>query len=222
MTDQLHPELHPELDPGLRRRLELLGEEGWEIWARFDREVREHRWHSFVPAEYGRILDALVPLRAPGRRFLEWGSATGVIAIMADLLGFDACGIELDPSLVRMAEDLARRHGSRARFAAGSFLPTGYVYRPKGDDGRLGTVGVGESGYLKLGLPLEEFEVVYGYPWTGEESLMHDLMRRYGSPDAILLLHRVSGEVEAFRGGRRLGGDGGTPQADRGASRLHR
>ena len=218
MTDQPHP----ALDPDLRRRLELLGEEGWEIWARFDREVREHRWHSFVPAEYGRVLDALVPFRAPGRRFLELGSATGVITIMADLLGFDACGIELDPSLVRMAEELALRHGSQARFAAGSFLPAGYAYHSKDGDGRLGTVGVGESGYLKLGRPLEDFEVVYGYPWTGEESLMHDLMRRYGSPDAILLLHRVSGAVEAYRGGRRLGGDGGVPQGDRGAPRLLR
>ncbi|HSW29122.1 MAG TPA: hypothetical protein VLH75_06435 [Longimicrobiales bacterium] len=218
MTDPTHA----PLDPELRRRLELLGEEGWEIWARFDREVREHRWHSFVPAEYGRVLDALLPFRAPGRRFLELGSATGVITIMADLLGFDACGIELDPSLVRMAEELARRHGSGARFAAGSFLPAGYAYHPKDGDGRLGTVGVGESGYLKLGRPLEDFEVVYGYPWTGEESLMHDLMRRYGSTDAVLLLHRVSGAVEAYRGGRRLGGDGGAPQGDRGAPRLHR
>jgi hypothetical protein len=40
----------PDLDPGLRRRLEQLAEEGWELWARFDRDVRAHRWHSFVPA----------------------------------------------------------------------------------------------------------------------------------------------------------------------------
>lgn len=212
----------PALEPELRRRIEVLAEEGWEMWARFDREVREHRWHSFVPAEYARILEALVPLRSPGRRFLEWGSASGVITIMADLLGFDACGIELDASLVRMAEGLALRHGSSARFVAGSFLPTGYVFHGRDGDGRTGTVGEGASGYLKLGRPLEDFEVVYGYPWTGEEALMHDLMRRYGSPGAILLLHRVSGEVEAYRGGRRIGSDGGGPQGDRGAPRLHR
>ena len=28
--------------------------------------------------------------RGPGLRFLEWGAATGVITIIADLLGFDA------------------------------------------------------------------------------------------------------------------------------------
>lgn len=212
----------PALDPDLRGRLEQLAEEGWELWARFDRDVREHRWHSFVPAEYGRVLEALVPFRAPGRRFLEWGSAAGVITIMADVLGFDACGIELDADLVRMAEGLARRYGSRARFVAGSFLPTGYVYHAKDGDTRLGTVGHGASGYLKLGRPLEDFDVVYGYPWTGEDALMRDLMRRYGNPDAHLLLHRVSGEVEVFRGGRRVGGDGRPPEADAGAERFHR
>lgn len=198
----MDPAAQPELDPDLRGRLEQLAEEGWELWARFDRDVRARRWHSFVPAEYGRVLDALLPLRAPGRRFLEWGSAAGVITIMADLLGFDACGIELDASLVRMAEDLARRYGSGARFVAGSFLPTGYVYHTRDGDTRLGTLGHGVSGYLKLGRPLEEFDVVFGYPWTGEDGLMRDLMRRYGGPEAYLLLHRVSGEVEVLRGGR--------------------
>ena len=212
----------PALDPGLRRRLEQLGEEGWELWATFDRDVRRHRWHSFVPADYGRILDALLPFRSPGRTFLEWGSATGVITIMADLLGFNACGIELDPELARTAESLAGRYGSRARFAAGSFLPAGYAYRPHDGDARLGTVGEGPSGYLKLGRSLDDFEVVYGYPWSGEEALMHDLMRSYGRADAFLLLHRVTGDVEVFRGGKRVGGDGGPQRPDHGAPRLLR
>ena len=32
--------------------------------------------------------------------FLEWGSGTGVITIMADMLGFEAYGIEINPALV--------------------------------------------------------------------------------------------------------------------------
>lgn len=209
------------LDPELSDRLERLGEEGWEMWARFDREVRDHTWHSFVPADYARVLEALLPHRAPGKSFLEWGSGNGVITIMADLLGFDACGIELDPDLVEEAVGLAARHGSRARFVAGSFLPEGYEYRAKDGDNRLGTLGEGASGYLRLGRALDDFDVVYGYPWGGEEAVMHDLMRRYGSPGSVLLLHRVSGEVDAYRGGRRLS-DGAPPGPDAGAPRLHR
>ncbi len=178
-----------ELEPALRARLDALVEEGWEIFDRFDNEVRQARWHPFVAADYERVLAALLPLRAPGLRFLEWGSATGVITIMADLLGFEAYGIELDPALVEVARDLARRHGSSARFTAGSFLPTGYRWRSPSGDERIGTIGYGDSAYPRMGHPLEDFDLVYAYPWNGEEPMMRDLMQRYGARDARLLIH---------------------------------
>jgi hypothetical protein len=195
----------PELaaDPRLRARLVALCDEGWEIWCRFDTEVRRHGWHPFVAADYESVLETLLTLRAPGLRFLEWGSAPGVITIMADLLGFEACGIELDPTLVRVARELAARYASRARFAAGSFLPGGYEWKPRSGDGRLGTIGQGPPGYAELGHPLEDFDLVFAYPWSGEEPMMHDVMRRYGGRDARLLLYGVAGGMQIFRGGRR-------------------
>lgn len=177
-------------------------EDGWEIWERFDREVRQRDFHPFVPADYDAVLRTLLPLRAPGLRFLEWGSATGVITIMADLLGFEAYGIELDPALVEIARGLAARHGSGARFAAGSFLPAGYRWRARDGDERLGTIGRGASGYQLLGRPLEDFDLVYGYPWNGEEAMMVDLMKHYGGSGARLLLHGGDGGT-IYRGGRR-------------------
>jgi len=191
-----------ELGPALRATLAEIGEHGWDVWAHFDRTVRDHRWHPFVPADYENVLEALVALRAPGLRFLEWGSATGVIAIMADLLGYDACGIELDEDLVHISRDIAARYHSEARFVTGSFLPAGYSWRSKGGDGRLGTVGEGPSGYLLLDRPLDEFDLVYAFPWGGEEEMMHDLMHRHSRPGAGLLLNRVSGNVELFRRGK--------------------
>lgn len=192
-----------EADPGLRTRLTALGDEGWEIWSRFDTDVRQHVWHPFVAADYECVLQTLLARRAPGQRFLEWGSAHGVITIMADLLGFEAYGIELDPALVRVARDLAARYESRARFAAGSFLPAGYEWNPRSGDGRLGTIGQGTAAYAELGHPLEEFDLVFAYPWSGEEPMMHDVMRRYGGCEATLLLYGVATGVEVFRGGRR-------------------
>ncbi len=191
-----------DLDPALRATLAEIGEQGWEIWAQFDRNVRQHDWHPFVPADYERVLEALVTLRSPGLRFLEWGSATGVITIMADLLGYEAYGIELDEDLVAVSLEMATRYGSKARFAAGSFLPAGYAWSPRDGDGRLGTVGEGTSGYLQLGHPLDDFDLVYAFPWGGEETMMHDLMRQYGGQDSALLLNRVSGDVELFRRGK--------------------
>jgi hypothetical protein len=188
------------LEAGLHERLEALCDTGWEIFDRFDHEIRQNDFHAFVAADYPVVLATLVELRAPGRRFLEWGSATGIITIMADLLGFEAFGIEIDGSLVRQARELAARHGSGARFTTGSFLPTGYRWRPPGGDERLGTISTGESGYLQLGMPLEEFDVVFGYPWPGEEGLMLDLMRVHGRADATLLIHTPSG-IRVYRGG---------------------
>ncbi|MBZ0269410.1 hypothetical protein K8I85_14745, partial [bacterium] len=190
------------IDAPLRARIDALCEEGRSLWDRFDTEVRQEQWHPFVAADYDRVLEALLSLREPGRRFLEWGSAMGVITIMADLLGFDACGVELDGSLVRVARELAERSGSKARFAEGSFLPMGWEFRPRDGDGRLGTIGEGQSGYLELGRSLEDFDVVYAFPWKGEEPLMLDLMRCHGGRDAWLVLHSTDDGVRIYRGGR--------------------
>lgn len=191
-----------QVEPELAERLRSLVEEGWEIWSRFDTEVRGKRWHPFVAADYERVLRTLLPLRAPGLRFLEWGSATGVITVMADLLGFEAYGIELDAGLVDVARELSTRYQSRATFAAGSFLPTGYRWRPSTRDGRLGTIGEGPSAYPELGHPLDDFDLVFAYPWGGEELMMQDLMRSYGRPGALLLLHGGSEGMRVIRNGR--------------------
>ena len=193
-------------DAILHARLDALCADGWAVWERFDRTVRERGFHPFVAADYEVVRAALLRLRAPGCRFLEWGSASGIITIMADLMGFDACGIELDASLVATARALATRHGSRARFAAGSFLPAGYGWRSPDGDTRTGTLGEGPSGYLRLGRALADFDVVFGYPWDGEESVMQDVMQRYGRRDALLLLHDTNDGVRVYRGGREMTG----------------
>ena len=192
----------PGLDRELRTSIDALFEEGREFWHRFDAEVRQDDWHPFVAADYDAVLTMLVSLRKPGLRFLEWGSATGVITIMADLLGFDACGIELDSSLVDVGRELAARWRSNARFAAGSFIPMGWEWKHAGGNGRHGTIGQGPSGYLELGHALDEFDVVYGFPWMGEEPMMLDLMRSHGRNDAHLLMHTAQDGTRMYQGGR--------------------
>ena len=191
----------PEIEAGLQARIDSVCEEGRAYWHQFDADVRRHRWHPFVAADYDCVRSALQSLCVPGRRFLEWGSATGVITIVADLMGFDACGIELDPSLVRVARDLAARAGSGARFAVGSFIPMGWEWRPQGADARTGTIGQGRSGYLELGRPMSDFDIIYAFPWSGEESMMLDLFRCHGHEDARLLLHSHQPGMRIYRRG---------------------
>lgn len=198
----------PDIDDvALRARLAALFDEGWELCDRFARGADQRPFHPFVAADYDVVCAALWPRRRRGLRFLEWGSANGVLTVMADMLGFEAYGIELDEELVDTAHGLARQFGSGARFVAGSFLPTGYRWRPRDGDGRTGTLGVGRSGYLELGLALDYFDVVLGYPWDGEAPMMHDVMRCHGREDAVLLLQSASDGIRAWRGGRAIDAD---------------
>jgi len=187
-----------EPDADVRARLTFLYEEGRQLAARFRARAHEQAWHPFVAANYESVERILLPLREPGMRFLEWGSATGVITIMADLLGFEACGIEIDPGLVDIARDLARRTDSGARFVAGSFLPAGYHWKSETGDSRLGTIGEGVSGYEELHQPLSDFDLVFAYPWSGEEPIMRDVMAQHGGRGARLLLYG-SGAVQVVR-----------------------
>jgi hypothetical protein len=182
--------------------IEEVCEAGRAYWHRFDEEVRQDTWHPFVAADYDSVRDVLLSVHMPGRRFLEWGSATGVVTIMADLIGYDACGIELDPVLVESARTLATRVGSGARFAHGSFIPMGWVWKTRRGDARPGTIGDGPSGYLVLGRALSDFDVVYGFPWPGEEELMLELFRCHGNPEARLLLHSSTGTTTVHHRGR--------------------
>lgn len=191
-----------QMDAALSARIDAVCEEGRDFWHRFDSEVRQDHWHPFVPADYDCVRTALVSLHKPGRRFLEWGSATGVITIMADLIGFESCGIEIDSSLVEVGRKLAVRSHSKARFATGSFIPMGWEWKPSSGDGRLGTIGGGPSGYLELGRPLSDFDVVYGFPWMGEKPFMLDLMRCHGHEDAHLLLHSSDNGAEIYYHGQ--------------------
>jgi hypothetical protein len=188
-----------ELPRDLLAQLDALHEEGRTIFEQFERDVRSTAFHPFKPANYTAMVDELLPFVGECRTFLEWGSATGVIAITADLLGFDACGIEIDADLVAVARDLARRHGSHARFAAGSLLPAGYEWRAPSGDPRLGTIEPGEPGYAELGMDLTDFDLVYGYPWSGEAAMMHDVMQRCGADGAHLLINTGREGVQVTR-----------------------
>ncbi len=151
-----------------------------------------------MPADYDTVLQALLGIRERGGRFLELGSAIGVVAIMADLLGFEACGIEIAPELVSEARGLAERHASRARFATGSYIPAGYRYVSATGDTRMGTVAIGEPAYEELEYELSDFDWVYAFPWPGETDVIRDVMRRSGAPRANLLLHGYSGGLELY------------------------
>ena len=156
---------------------------------------------AFVPSDFPAAYAALRALEAsdlaPGRWFCEWGSGLGVVACLAALLGFDACGIEADPDLVEAAERLADDFGLPVRFACGTFLPARADRAAAfGEFAWLATGG--PRGHDALGLDPVDFGVIYAYPWPDEERLTAAVFEHHARRGAVLATYH-GGEAVRLR-----------------------
>ena len=160
------PAAGPHAAEGLRAFLREAG--------RLERFQREQPTPAFVPSDFPAAYAALRALEAsglaPGRYFCEWGSGFGVVSCLAALLGFDACGIEAEGALVEAAGRLAADFGLPVQFACGNFLPAETARAAASGEFAWLAAG-GPSGYHAPGLDLEDFAVVYAYPWPDEDRL---------------------------------------------------
>jgi SAM-dependent methyltransferase len=148
---------------------------------------------AFVPSDFEQVYHALVAIRslrlATGRRFLEWGSGLGVVTCLAEWVGFDAAGIEIESRLVEMAEKLAADHGVAAQFVCGSFLPAGAEPRLDHLSDVAWLTTEGSDGYEELELEPDDFDLIFAYPWPGEEQVLFDLFADYAAVGALLLTY---------------------------------
>ena len=72
---------------------------GRRLWDEFQ-VAAGNRHHLFVPCDHHAAYETLRRLSPRTATFLEFGSAAGIVTIMADLLGIEAYGIEIEPALV--------------------------------------------------------------------------------------------------------------------------
>jgi hypothetical protein len=158
---------------------------------------------AFVPSNFELVYRALEEIQsaqlATGRRFIEWGSGVGVIACLATCLGFDAVGIEIEPKLVDIALDLSTAHEIKTQFACGSFVPDGVEPNLdwSSDVSWLSTTG--PSGYDELDLEPDDFDIVFAYPWPGEEQVIFDLFDDCAAVGALLLTYHGMNELRLQR-----------------------
>jgi hypothetical protein len=75
---------------------------------------------DFIPSNYDVLYAVLGALRRG--RLCEWGSGMGIGIGLAEILGFDACGIEIDAPLAAASRKLLADFGLSARVAAGSYF----------------------------------------------------------------------------------------------------
>ncbi len=141
---------------------------------------------GFVPSDFVTVYHALRAITeanlAPGNSLCEWGSGFGVVASLAAMLGFDAYGIEIDRNLYDASRSLAREFELPVTFIHGNFIPHG-DFKPVNE-----FATEAASAYQKLGLDVYDFDVVFAYPWPGEERIIEELFARRAREGALLII----------------------------------
>ena len=163
---------------------------------------------GFVPSNFVTVYQALRAITeanlASGTSLCEWGSGFGVVASLAAMLEFKVCGIEIERGLVDASRRLADDFGLPVEFVHGSFIPSGAeadVEEAYADTSAeyfwLATDA--DDAYDGLGLGLHGFDVVFAYPWPGEECLIEVLFDKYAAEEALLLTHNQCNSVRLRR-----------------------
>jgi hypothetical protein len=178
-----------------------------EAGRRVERFRADRHTPGFVPSDFEgvyRVLRALAAAApAPGGLFCEWGSGFGVVACLAALLEFDACGIEIDGALVDEARQLAGDFDLPVEFVHGSFIPEGGEAFLAPDDRFAWLTTDAGGAHEQLGLDPDDFNVIFAYPWPDEERATEALFRRYAAVGAVLVTYHGG---EDFRVRRKLPG----------------
>jgi hypothetical protein len=168
---------------------------------------RRVRISGFVPSDFADVYAALEAVAehglATGDVFCEWGSGFGVVAMLAALLEFNATGIEVEQSLVDGARLLAEDFDLPVDFVCGSFVPRGgesIVEEFYGSD-EAWLSSHADNAYAELGLSPLEFDVVYAFPWPGEEDVIAQLFDEFAAVGSLLL---TFGQIEGVRARRKV------------------
>lgn len=157
---------------------------------------------QFVPADYELVYQSLCWTKSHqpmiGNRFLEWGCGFAIISALASTLDFDCIGIEAEDELLQQGRQTIAAWEVDLELSHGNFLPQGA--EDLADDPTLPSLGhpVG-SVYDRLGLDLDDFALVYTYPWPGESDFHESVFDRYGAKGALLMLFRGPNEMRLWR-----------------------
>lgn len=159
----------------------------------------------FIPSNYRAVHSALHYLTreglVTGRSFCEWGSGFGVVAGLAEIEGYEAIGIEIEPELVQASRRLLTDFDLSANVFEGSYLPSGFglYYDAVGDSRQLVEDGNANPVYDDAGMDVADFDLVFVYPWPGEAQMIEDLFEATAVHGAILLLYQGHQDLAAYR-----------------------
>ena len=179
----------------------------WIVDAKSRIEAFQDRWdqpqiEQFVSADYQLVYQALVwTLESQlmiGQRFLEWGSGFAVVSALASTLKLDAFGIEAESTLMAQGRNLIRDFEASVELIEGNFLPEGADQLT--DDATLPSIGHPvDSAYSELGIDLDDFAIVYAYPWPGEDQFHEAVFNKHAAYGALLMLFCGPNDIRLWR-----------------------
>jgi hypothetical protein len=133
-----------------------------------------------------------------GQRMLEWGCGFAVVAALGSRLGLDVTGIEAEQRLLEEAKTTIKDFAAPVECVWGNFLPPGAESLSHDPD----FPSLGHQvpcGYKQIGSDLDDFALVFGYPWPGEWTFHEAVFARYGAPGALMVLFYGPNDVRVWR-----------------------
>jgi len=175
--------------------------------------VEQHRvdtstnYQGFVPSDYHatyRCLKAVFDSRLlTGERFCEWGSGVSVVASLAAMIGYESYGIEYDSNLCAVAEGICEDFDVPVKVVHGSFIPKGVeeliIDAYATNDGELALHTDSDHTYEEMDYGINDFDLIFAYPWPNDVELTHELFDRCAAPGAMLLAYYDAGTIALYR-----------------------
>lgn len=176
-----------------------------EARTRVEAFLDENRVPAFVACDFEPVYAAIRAIRAanlaPGNVFCEWGSGFGVVASLAAGFGFESYGIEVEAPLVEHARQLADDFSHSVGFACGSFVPAGaeeiVEQFVQSDVFWLNTEV--DDAYDELAMDADDIDIVFAYPWPGEDEVIVNLFDHCAAHGALLLTYSYLEGVKVYR-----------------------
>ncbi len=150
---------------------------------------------DLVAAALSRCVERQMP---DGRLFVEWGAGFGVVTGMAAILGMDSIGIEAEEFLCQEARALFEKHNVSAEMWQGNFLPRGARDLAEDEDPLVSLTHSIPPAYGQHEMSLEDFSLVFAYPWPGEEHFLRLVFDRYARSGALMLMFRGPNHIELY------------------------
>ena len=166
------------------------------------------RWHEkpieqYVACDFEYVARAMQAVRlgglADGNTFCEWGCGFGVITGLAALSGWDAIGIEAEPFLVERARELIGALKIEAEIWEGNFLPRGAERLADRQSNHASLFHRIPPVYESHDMEIDDFAMIFAYPWPGEELFLQTVFQEYARKDALLLMFRGPYQIEFYR-----------------------